>query len=149
MNIIVKSALVVFSFFTLVSCGGGDTSVDNIDVAAGAVPSSFVGVYKGSINAKARTLLLSESVKEAITIIVKSNNTVTFSGSDPDETFTTKIGSNGGFNGQLSIDEGSCSGDLSISGRVNGSIASGQVGGKGKCSGISVDISGTFSATKL
>ena len=148
MNSIVRCIFAAVFFMVLASCGGGDTSVDNVEVTAGNVPSSFVGVYRGNIDAKARTLLLSESIDEPITITVNADNTITFSGDDPDEVFTTKIGSNGGFNGQLNINEGSCSGDLSISGSVNGSTASGQVGGEGKCSGVSVDISGTFNASK-
>ena len=119
-------------------------------MAEGDVPSQFVGTYIGTIYATAEAELLSteESFTEDVTIIVSEDNTITFAGDDPDEVFTTEIGSNGGFNGQLDIVDDDCSGTVNVSGTVNGSIASGDIGGDGQCRGIDVSLTGTFSATK-
>ena len=94
-----KHLISLFTAVVLTACGGSDTSVENVDVTAGNVPSSFVGEYNGTIRARASAGLLSESFTEPVTITVRADNTITFSGDDPDETFTTTIGSNGGFTG--------------------------------------------------
>ncbi len=141
--------ILVCSTLLLVSaCGGSDTSVDNVEVAAGAVPNELVGTYNGTISgeASAQLLPLSESFEEDITIIVSPDNTITFAGDDPNEVFTAVIGSNGGFNGSLSIDEDGCSGIINVSGVVDGNTAQGDVGGEGECDGVDVDITGSFFA---
>ncbi|MGH1428983.1 MAG: hypothetical protein ACRBEE_13650 [Arenicella sp.] len=143
-----KRIVVSVCVFLLSACSDSDTSVDNVDVTAGDVPNSLVGVYRGTISAKAEAGLLSERFTEPVTITVSEDNTVTFSGDDPDEVFTTTIGSNGGFNGSLTINEGECEGVVNVSGTVDGSTASGDIGGDGKCRGIDVDLTGSFSATK-
>ena len=141
---------IVFSSIILVACGGSDTSVDNVEVTSGPVPNEFVGTYNGTISGRASAELLpvSESFEEDITIIVREDNTITFAGDDPDEVFTTNIGSNGGFNGSLFIDEDDCEGQINVSGTVDGSVAQGEIGGEGECDGVDVDLTGTFNATQ-
>lgn len=135
--------------FFLSSCSTGDTSVETLPVTGGNVPSEFVGTYRGTINAEAKRGLLEASLDDPITIIVRSNNTIEFLGDDPDERFVTTIGSNGNFNGVLPIDASDCSGDINVSGTVNGTTASGELGGEGRCDGIgSVGVSGSFLARK-
>jgi len=144
-----KKVFCVFGFCgILAACSDPDTSVDNVEVAAGPVPNELVGTYTGTISgeASARSLPLSENFEEDITIIVNSDNTITFAGDDPDEVFTTNIGSNGGFNGSLEIDEDDCSGTINVSGVVDGNTAQGDVGGEGECDGIDVDLTGSFFA---
>lgn len=142
--------LYVLACFTILlsACGGSDTSVENVEVTAGDVPNELVGTYQGTISgeASAQLLPISESFEEDITIIVSPENTITFAGDDPDETFTTDIGSNGGFNGSLSIDEDECSGVINVSGIVDGNTAQGDIGGEGECDGIDVDLTGSFFA---
>ena len=139
---------VALSAMLLSACGGSDTSVDNVEVGAGDVPNQFVGTYTGTISgeASARLLPVSESFEEDITITVNSDNTVTFAGDDPDEVFSTVIGSNGGFNGTLSIDEDDCEGVVNVSGTVDGNVARGDIGGEGECDGVDVDLTGSFFA---
>jgi len=144
-----KLYYVLVCFFVLLSaCGGSDTSVENVDVTAGEVPNELVGTYQGTISgeASAQLLPISESFEEDITITVGSDNTITFAGDDPDEVFTTVIGSNGGFNGSLTIDEDECSGTINVSGVVDGVTAQGDIGGEGECDGIDVDLTGSFFA---
>ncbi len=144
----IKHLILILSTVVLTACGGSDTSVDNVDVAAGNVPNAFVGVYRGTISARARAGILSERFSEPVTITVRADNTVTFSGDDPDETFTTTIGSNGGFNGRLPINEDDCEGVVNVSGSVDGTTASGELGGDGECDGVGVDLTGTFTASR-
>ena len=134
----------------LAACSDSDTSVDNVEVTQGDVPSEYVGTYVGTITgeAEADDLPLERSFTEDITITVSADNMITFSGDDPDEVFTTEIGSNGGFNGQLEISDDNCSGTINVSGTVDGNIASGNVGGNGVCEDIDASLTGTFSATK-
>ncbi len=143
-----KHLILIFSAAVLAACGGSDTSVENVDVTAGNVPSAFVGEYRGTISVRARAGILSERFTEPVTITVRADNTVTFSGDDPDEVFTTTIGSNGGFNGRLPVNEDDCEGVVNVSGTVDGTTASGELGGEGECDGIDVDLTGTFTARK-
>ena len=134
----------------LSACGGSDTSVETVEVTPGSVPNTLVGVYRGTLDARGEVSLLrlSESISQPITITVREDNTITFAGDDPDEVFTTDIGSNGGFNGSLPLNEDGCSGTLNVSGTVDGTNAQGSVGGSGSCEGLDVDITGSFSATR-
>lgn len=144
-----KLILVITSLLSLGACGKGDTSVDTREVSTGNVPATFVGTYRGTISAEAKKGFLKSSSTDPITIIVRSNNTILFQGDDPGESFVTAIGANGNFNGVLPIKTSDCSGDINVSGSVNGVIASGELGGVGDCSGIgSVGVSGNFTATK-
>ena len=142
--------IAVSSALILSACGGSDTSVANVEVSAGSVPSELVGTYTGTISGRASAELLpiSESFEEDITIIIRDDNTITFAGDDPDEVFTTNIGSNGGFNGRLTINEDECEGVINVSGTVDGSVAQGDIGGEGECDDIDVDLTGTFRATQ-
>ena len=142
-----KHLILVLSAVFLTACGGSDTSVEDVSVVAGDVPSTFVGVYQGTISVRASAGILSESFTEPVTITVREDNTVTFSGDDPDEVFTTTIGSNGGFNGSLPINEDDCEGTVDVSGSVDGTTASGELGGEGECDGIDVELTGTFTAS--
>jgi len=144
----IKASFIIVSSIILSACGGSDTSVDNVEVAAGDVPNQFVGTYTGtvSVRATAEVLPISESFEEDITIVVNEDNTVTFLGDDPQETFTTVVGSNGGFNGQFTIIEDDCEGVVNVSGTVDGVTAQGEVGGEGECEGVDVDLTGTFFA---
>ena len=75
-----------------------------------------------------------------------------FDGDDPDETFTVGISNSGDFSGNVTITEDPCSGNISVTGRVDGSRASGDVTGDGECTingvNLSVTLSGDFSANK-
>jgi len=88
----------------------------DVEVAAGDVPNALVGTYTGTLSgtAEADDLPLERDFTEPVTITVSENNTITFSGDDPEETFTTQIGSNGGFNGSLDIVEDECDGVLNV-----------------------------------
>jgi len=144
-------AALSFAFLmSLVSaCGTGDTSVDKREESGGNVPSNFVGTYRGTLKATAQKGVLKVDGEDPITIIVRSDNTVEFLGDDPDEQFKTNIGSNGNFNGVLSIDADGCKGDVDVTGTVNGSVVVGNIGGKGDCDSIgSVGLTGTFSASR-
>jgi len=144
-----KAALVLVASVMLVSCGKGDTSVETLPVTSGAVPAAFVGTYTGTIRATAKKGLLESSATDPVSIVVRSNNTVEFRGDDPDEAFTATIGANGNFNGVLPINTGDCTGNINVSGTVNGVTATGNLGGEGRCSTIgSVGVSGSFSARK-
>ncbi len=140
---------VLLSLLVLVAaCSKGNTSVDQKPVTDGAVPSNFVGVYRGTLTATAKAGPLNETTTDVITITVSADNTIRFEGDDPDEVFVTKVGANGNFNGSLPIKTGDCEGNVDVSGSVDGTAASGDLGGSGKCKGVSVGVSGNFSATK-
>lgn len=142
------SVLLVVSLGLLQACSKGDTSVDSLPVTDGAVPSEFVGTYTGTLTATAKSGPLDKSTTDSITIIVGADNTVRFQGDDPEEVFVTTVGANGNFNGVLPIKLDDCTGNINVSGNVNGSVASGDLGGTGRCNSVSVGVSGSFNATK-
>lgn len=139
----------------LAACGGGGSSsgagVEPTE-AGQNIPDNFVGVYRGDVNFTATAAGLSESASFPITITVFADGTVRFDGDDPEETFTVGLTNSGDFAGNISIDEGDCSGQLAVVGMVDGSAASGTVEGEGECtvSGLDVDValSGDFNAVK-
>jgi len=147
MKVLVSLSLIMV-FGLLQACGKGDTSVDSLPVTEGAVPSNFVGTYTGTLTATAKSGPLEESTTDTITIIVGADNSLRFQGDDPEEVFVTTIGANGNFNGSLPINVDDCTGTINVSGNVNGTVASGDLGGTGRCEGISVGVSGSFNATK-
>ena len=146
-----KTLASVFLFIVIAliqACSDGDTSVDSLPVSEGPVPNDFVGTYVGTLSATARSGFLEESATNPITIIVSPDNTLRFQGDDPEEVFVTTIGSNGNFNGSIPVDVDDCSGTVDVSGNVDGTVASGDLGGTGDCSGLSVGVSGDFSAIR-
>ncbi|MFT4629527.1 MAG: hypothetical protein ACI9WC_000593 [Arenicella sp.] len=77
----------------------------------------------------ANTVGLTESDSFPITVTVLANRTVRFDGDDPDETFMVGITNAGDFTRNISVVEDECSGTLSVTGRVAGSLATGNVTG--------------------
>lgn len=112
------------------------------------IPSNFVGVYRGTINASIRGLGLSESGSFPITVTVMEDGTVRFDGDDPDETFTTGISDAGNFSGSLQQSEDSCSGNLNGIGQVDGTNATGTVECEQGLIKIEAQLDGDFLATK-
>jgi len=145
---ILSSICLIVVFGLLQACSKGDTSVDSRPVTDGPVPSEFVGTYVGTLTATAKSGPLDRSTTDTITITVSSDNTLRFQGDDPEEVFVTTVGANGNFNGSLPIDLDDCSGTINVSGNVNGTVATGELGGTGKCNSVSVGVSGNFNATK-
>ena len=142
-------SITLFSALSLLqACSNGDTSVDSLPVSDGPVPNNLVGTYVGTLSATARSGFLEESSTAPITIIVSPDNTLRFEGDDPEEVFVTTVGANGNFNGSIPIDVDDCSGTVDVSGNVDGTVASGDLGGTGDCSGLSVGVSGDFNATR-
>ena len=148
-----KSLVIIFLSFFLISCGsGGSDSGGMVDATLPGtnVPASFVGVYAGTLNLTASALGITESDSFPITITVTEDAMVRFDGDSPDETFTVGIENGGAFRGNLAVDEDECSGNISVTGTVDGTTASGTVSGDGVCSlnGTNVDVtlSGDFSA---
>ena len=149
-----KKIILSFCLLFLSACGGGDSSSgagDNTTPGEN-IPANFVGTYTGTLNLTASAAGLTESDSFPITVTVMANGMVRFDGDDPDETFTVGIANSGEFTGSITVVEDECSGTLSVTGRVDGSVANGTVTGDGKCtvSGveISVTLSGDFNATK-
>lgn len=148
MKVLVNSLLLVVVANVLVACSKGDTRVDAREETEGPVPNNFVGVYRGTLSAEAKAGPITESTKDVITITVTEDNRITFQGDDPEETFTTGIGANGNFNGELPVRSGNCEGTVQVAGTVDGTTASGEIGGKGKCDSVDVGVSGNFFARK-
>lgn len=148
---LISSILLLISITLTAGCIAPDTSVDQVTVSPGNVPAELLGTYNGAIKGKAtpkKLAIVKQSFNDAITLKVAKNNTVSFSSTFASDTVTTVIGSNGGFNTVLSVDQGDCTGSVNISGTVTSSSASGQIGGEGDCEGVEVAITGSFSATK-
>jgi len=140
--VIVLLALFAYDFYN-------SKSLKKVSVSKGAVPYKFTGKYYGNISGSAQAKhmpLLRKSLSTKVQITVRRNNKITFYGDG--ESFTTTIGSNGGFNGKLRIKEKKCSGLLKVSGFVNGKTAKGKLGGNGSCEGIAITLNGKFSANK-
>ncbi len=157
-----KISLVFVLLFTLVGCGGGDSDSGSMvepTVPGDSLPANFVGTYTGTLTATARALGLSQTDTFPITIVVTEDGEIRFEGDDPDETFTAAVANDGSFAVDVSasdldsdIDECDSSTSISVTGQVDGTTASGDIEGEGRCSvdGITADIelSGSFTATK-
>ena len=145
--------ILTINLFVLSACGGGGSS-SGVDptVAGENIPAIFVGVYKGTLNLTAKAIGVTESDSFEITITVFEDGTIRFDGDEPDETFTAGITNDGDFAGNITIQEDECSGTVGVTGRVDGTTATGTIDGDGECdiSGLSVDVdlTGDFSATK-
>jgi len=137
----------------LSACGGGSSS-SGVDptIAGENIPAIFVGVYKGTLNLTAEAISLTESDTFEITITVFEDGTIRFDGDEPDETFTAGITNDGDFAGNITITEDECNGTVGVTGRVDGTTATGTLEGDGECdiSGLTVDVdlTGDFTATK-
>ena len=149
-----KKIIVSFCLLFIAACDGGDSlsgAGDSTNPGEN-IPANFVGIYTGPLNLTASALGLSQSDSFPITVTVLANGTVRFDGDDPDETFTVGITNAGDFSGTISIVEDECSGTLSVTGRVDGSQASGDVTGEGECTvngiNLSVTLDGDFDASK-
>ena len=149
-----KKIIVSFCLLFIAACGGGDSASGAGDSTNPGqnIPANFVGTYTGTLNLTASAVGLTESDSFPITVTVLSNGTVRFDGDDPDETFTVGITNAGDFSGTISIVEDECSGTLSVTGRVDGSQATGDVTGDGQCTvngvNLSVTLRGDFRAIK-
>lgn len=147
--------VVVFTVSLMTGCGGGSSSSGAAvasTVPGQNLPAEFVGVYRGTLNLRAEASGLSESDSFPITITVFEDGTIRFDGDEPDETFTAGVTDAGDFAGNINVNESDCSGLLAVTGRLDGSTASGTVQGEGMCliGGINLDVelSGDFNATK-
>jgi len=152
-----KKILFVFALaFTISACDSGDSDSGAMvepTLPGTNVPASFVGVYTGNLTVTAQALSLSETDTFPITVTVTQDAMVRFDGDDPDETFTVGLANDGRFAGNLPVDViEECTGNLSVEGRIDGTTASGDANGEGRCrvSGINIDVtlSGNFSATR-
>lgn len=149
-------ATVFIAAFLLTGCdsGGSSSGGDQVEesVSGDMLPAEFVGVYVGTISARLEASGISESETYEITITVNADGTIKFDGDDPDETFTVGIANDGTFSGNLRIDEDDVTGVLGVTGRVDGTTASGDVVGEGEFDTgiitIDIDVTGTFTATK-
>lgn len=153
-NILNKSGLAAFFLLVLIACGsGGSDSGGGEDTTPGdGIPTNFIGTYKGLLNLEASAAGITERDSVEITITVNSDGTIRFDGDDPDETFTVGVTNAGEFSGSLPINQEGCVGTVSVSGRVDGTTASGTLQGAGKCkvSGLDLDVTlrGDFTAIK-
>ncbi|MFT5137223.1 MAG: hypothetical protein ACI9XU_002217 [Arenicella sp.] len=149
-----KKIIVSFCLVFITACGGGDSSsgAGESTNPGQDFPANFVGTYIGVVNLTASAVGLTESDSFPITVTVLANGTVRFDGDDPDETFTVDITNAGDFAGDISVVEDECTGTLSVTGRVDGSQATGNVTGDGQCTisgvNLSVTLRGDFSANK-
>lgn len=150
-----RISLVFLIVVGLAACGGGDSDSGAMvepTLPGTNVPASFAGTYRGTLTITAQALTLTETDTFDITITVTEDAMVRFDGDDPDETFTVGLSNDGTFAGNFDVNEDECTGSLATTGRVDGTTASGDVSGEGRCdiSGLSADVTltGTFTATK-
>lgn len=139
----------------IVACGGGSSdSGGKVEPTkpGDSIPPNFIGKYTGKLNVTAEAAGIKKSDSFPITVTVTSDGRVRFDGDDPDETFTVGLSNDGSFAGNLEIKEDDCSGTVGVTGKVDGTTASGNVTGDGKCKvkGLDIDVKlkGDFSATK-
>ena len=149
-----KNTLLILTFALLAACGGGDSSsgAGAPTVAGDMLPANFVGIYTGVLNLEASALGIRERDSFPITITVTADGMLRFDGDDPDETVTVGVTNAGEFSASLPIDEDPCTGTISVSGRIDGTNATGTVEGDGTCIEgsltVDVELSGDFNATK-
>lgn len=150
-----KNIYIIFVCLLVVACGGGSSdSGGQVEptTPGSSIPSNFFGKYTGTLNVSAEASGLSAKESYPITITVTEDGKVRFDGDEPDETFTVGLSNDGSFAGNLPINEDECNGTVGVTGKVDGTTASGNVSGDGKCKvkGINIDVKlkGDFSATK-
>lgn len=140
----------LFMVSMLGACGGG-SSTSSGAAGGGTNGESIDGTYNGVINATAEALGISESASEPFTVTI-ANQTLSFVGDDPGETFTAPIDGQGNFSGTYTYVDDECTGNITLSGAVNAPNIIGSVDGTGICridgTRIDVDITGDFSATR-
>ncbi len=147
------SVIVIIALVSACGSGGSSSGAGVEPTQPGQnIPQNFIGVYQGQVNLRLEAIGLSETDSFPITITVFADGTVRFDGDDPDESFTVGLTNAGDFAGNLSISEDECSGQLAVTGQVDGSTASGVVEGEGECRiqglDLDVELSGDFNATK-
>ena len=85
-------------------------------------------------------------------ITVNEDGTLRFDGDDPEETFTVGLQNDGVFQGNLPLDQMGCTGNVGVTGQVDGTNVTGDIDGSGECDidGLNVDVEleGDFSATR-
>jgi len=152
----IKNLLVLFFVVAISACGGGDSdSGDMLEATLPGtnVPISFVGTYEGTLNITASAAGTTISDSFPITVTVNDDATIRFDGDDPDETFTVGLQNDGVFQGSLPLDQSGCSGNVGVSGVVDGTNVTGTLEGMGECdvSGVSlgVELTGDFSAARI
>ena len=134
--------------------GGSSSGADQVEnsMVGDMIPAEFVGTYIGTVDIRAEASGLSESDTFPITITVTADGMIRFDGDDPDETFTVGLENDGSFSGNLRIDDDDVEGVLGVSGRVDGTTASGTIVGEGTVDtgavSLAVEVTGSFSATK-
>ena len=139
---------------TACDIGGSSSGADQVEnsEAGDMIPAAFVGVYIGTVDIRAEASGISERGSFPITITVTSDGMIRFDGDDPDETFTVGLANDGSFSGNLHINEDDVEGVLGVSGRVDGTTASGSITGEGVYDtgaiDLQVDVTGSFTATK-
>lgn len=150
-----RNIFIVFVCLLVVACGGGNSdSGAQVEPSqpGDSIPANFLGKYTGTLNVTAEAAGLSASDSFDITVTVTEDGQIRFDGDDPDETFTVGLSNDGSFAGNLPIKDDDCSGTVGVTGKVDGTTASGNVTGEGKCkvNGINIDVTlkGDFSATK-
>ena len=150
-----KKILILFTSCFLVACGGSGSDSGGMadDTLPGTnVPASFAGLYVGTATVEATALGLSESDSFPINITVTEDAMVRFDGDDPEETFTVGLANDGAFSGSLPINEDPCTGTVTVTGSVDGTTASGEISGDGRCliNGLDVEVmlDGTFNASR-
>jgi hypothetical protein len=149
-------AITLFTGFFLTGCdiGGSSSGADQVDnsEAGDMLPAEFVGVYTGTIDIQAEASGIKDSDSFPVTITVSADGTLRFDGDDPDETFTVGIANDGTFSGNLRYDDKDLTGVLGVTGRVDGTTASGDIVGEGEYDTgvvtLAVDVVGSFFATK-
>ena len=149
---------IFFAFLSLSACelGSSDSGADQVPNTdpGDSIPSEFVGVYVGTLNAEveANSINVTESYSFPITITVSADGMIRFDGDEPDETFTVGVANDGTFSGNLRVEDDDVQGTLGVSGRVDGSTAQGDVTGEGEVDTglvtVGVTVRGNFSATK-
>lgn len=149
-----KFILVSFVLF-ISACGGGDSDSGgsaDATIPGTNVPVSFVGTYQGTLNVSASALGTSISDSFPITITVNEDSTVRFDGDDPEETFTVGLQNDGVFQGGLPLDQSGCTGNVTVTGQVDGTNVTGDLAGTGNCDidglTVEVDLVGDFNASR-
>ena len=150
-----KKFFLVVCLVALSACGGGGSdSGDMLEATLPGtnVPISFVGTYEGTLNVEASALGNSVSDSFPIMITVNEDGTLRFDGDDTEETFTVGLQNDGVFQGNLPLDQMGCTGNVGVTGQVDGTNVTGDIDGSGECDidGLNVDVEleGDFSATR-
>jgi len=150
-----KKLFVLASFIFISACGGGGSDSGGMvspTLPGTNVPTSFVGVYTGTLNLEASALGITQRESFPLTVEVTSDAMVRLTADG--ESVTVGLANDGEFRANLPVPENSadCTGTIGIEGSVDGTSASGTLSGEGRCniSGLDadVDLSGDFNATR-